>query len=158
MKCSFTSSDLLCGTVAQICRQGFAHVAVLWKEPNHLQVSGSWWKESKEQVSYHPQTTSSSADFTTQACSLLDARSLTEISKTGSSGSLIFHRGHRVTDCHFTYPCKLQEERQQTERKNLGILEKTSLIGKTTPQTLLKKLRVLDRTNPVVHHLFEVVV
>lgn len=53
LKCSFTSSDFLCGPVAQIFRQDFAHIAVLWKELNHLQASGSCWKESKEQASYN---------------------------------------------------------------------------------------------------------
>lgn len=64
---SFTSSDFLCGPVAQIFRQDFAHIAIFWKQLNHLQASGSRWEESKEQTSYISSIKSSSADFRTQA-------------------------------------------------------------------------------------------
>lgn len=64
---SFTSSDFLCGPVAQIFRQDFAHIAIFWKQLNHLQASGSRWEESKEQTSYISSITNSSTDFRTQA-------------------------------------------------------------------------------------------
>lgn len=46
---SFTSSDFLRGPVAQVFGQDFAHVAILWKQLDHLQASGSCWKGSMEQ-------------------------------------------------------------------------------------------------------------
>lgn len=46
---SFTSSDFFCGPVAQVFRQDFAHVAILWKQLDHLQASGSGWKGSTDQ-------------------------------------------------------------------------------------------------------------
>lgn len=64
---SFTFSDFLCGPVAQIFRQDFAHIAIFWKQLNHLQASGSRWEESKEQTSYISSIKSSSTDFRTQA-------------------------------------------------------------------------------------------
>lgn len=63
LKYSFTSSDFLCGPVAQVFWQDFAHVAVLWKQLNHLQASASCWKECKQL--YNLWLKNSSTDFRT---------------------------------------------------------------------------------------------
>lgn len=61
---SFTSSDFLRGPVAQVFGQHFAHVAVLWKQLDHLQASGSCWKGSTEQQDKEQQQMSGHTRFT----------------------------------------------------------------------------------------------
>lgn len=86
---SFTSSDFFCGPVAQVFRQDFSHVAILWKQLDHLQASGSGWKGSTEQQDKEQQQMLGCTCFTLHK----------GLARSFQICEFLLPRNHKVTNC-----------------------------------------------------------